>query len=88
MYGDRHTICRPEWLFFRAFKSVCRAFGRARAPGVSQHEKLSATVDNFARSQQIVPICCLCALACLPLSALHPLTGDKDFLCQYYPECT
>lgn len=27
-------------------------------------------------------------LAVLPLSGLHPLAGDKDFLCQYYPECT
>lgn len=43
---------------------------------------------TLPRSQQIFPICCLCTLGRLPLSALHPLAGDKDFLCQYYPECT
>lgn len=37
--------------FFRGFKSVCRAFGRARAPSVSQHRRLLDIVGDFASSQ-------------------------------------
>lgn len=37
--------------FFRGFKSVCHAFGCARAPSVSQHRRLLAKVGDFASSQ-------------------------------------
>lgn len=74
----------PKWLFFRAFKSVCRAFGRARAPSISQQGKLSATLPVLRKYPQYA----VCVLSRLPLSVLHPLAADNDFLCQYYPKCT
>lgn len=73
----RHALCRPKWVFFRGFKSVCCAFGCTRVPSVSQHSRLLAMVRDFASSQSIFTICCLCTLACLPLSALYLLTDDR-----------